>query len=332
MKMNKNLSIQKVLITGVGGSGGSYLAEHIIRHHPGVEICGITRWRSTSSSSNLSNIENKVKIYESDLNDFGSFFSVIRDVRPDAIFHLAAYANVRASFITPQTVLSNNIIGTNNLFEAIRLARIDPIILLCSSSEVYGQVDPKDVPITEGCPTNPASPYAVSKVAQDFLGWSYFVSYRMKIIRTRAFSYLNPRRADLFASSFARQIARIEKGLQKELIHGNLDSVRTLVDVRDIMEAYWLTILHCRPGEIYNIGGTTTMSVGEFLKHLIQRAKIAIPTRLDPHLLRPADVTLQIPCVDKFVKETGWKPKYTFEESIENLLSYWRGKIDGYGL
>lgn len=316
--------IKKVLITGISGSGGSYLAEYVVQNHPGVEVHGVARWHSTSSHNNLADIEKKVFVHECDLNDFGSIFAVIREVKPDVVFHLAAYANVRASFITPQTVLSNNIIGTSHLFEAIRLAEVDPVILLCSSSEVYGQVDPKNVPIKEDCPTNPSSPYAVSKVAQDYLGWTYYMSYGMKIIRTRAFAYLNPRRADLFAPAFARQIARIELGLQKELLHGNLDSIRTVVDVRDIMEAYWLAILKCKPGEIYNIGGSVTMSVGEFLQHLIQHAKIPIPTRLDPKLLRPSDVTLQIPSVDKFIKATDWKPKYSFEESIKNLLDYWR--------
>lgn len=322
--MSKNLAIKKVLITGISGSGGSYLAEYIAQHHSNVDIHGIARWHSTTSLRNLKGLGNRISVHECDLNDFGSIFSTIRDIQPDAVFHLAAYANVRASFITPQTVLSNNIIGTSNLFEAIRLAGVDPVILLCSSSEVYGQVDPKNVPIKENCPTNPSSPYAVSKVAQDFLGWTYFVSYGMKVIRTRAFTYLNPRRSDLMATSFARQIARIELGLQKELLHGNLDSVRTIVDVRDIMSAYWLAMLHCKPGEIYNIGGTTTMNVGEILQLLIKKAKTPIPTRLDPNLLRPSDVTLQIPCTDKFVAATGWKPQYSFEESIDSLLLYWR--------
>lgn len=318
------MTIESVLITGITGSGGSYLAEHIVRNHPQVRVHGISRWHSTSSPKNLEAVSQKVSVHECDLNDFGSLLSVMEAVKPDAVFHLAAYSNVRNSFLTPHTVLANNILGTSNLFEAVRSAKIDPIILLCSSSEVYGQVDPKNVPIREDCPSNPSSPYAVSKLAQDFLGWTYFVSYGMKIIRTRAFAYLNPRRADLFASSFARQVARIELGLQTELFHGNLDSVRTVVDVRDIMEAYWLTILHGRPGEIYNIGGTKTLTVGEFLQVLLQHAKIPISLRLDPKLLRPSDVTLQIPCVDKFVQATGWRPKYSFEESIENLLTYWR--------
>ena len=142
------------------------------------------------------------------------------------------------------------------------------------------------------------------------------------------FTYLNPRRTDLFASSFAKQVAWVERGLQKELTHGNLESVRTIIDTRDAMRAYWLTILHCRPGEAYNIGGTTTMKVGDFLERLIALSNVTVKTRCDPALLRPADVTLQIPCVDKFAKETGWEPQYTFEESMAHLLEYWREKAD----
>lgn len=321
--MNKEQSIKRVLITGITGSGGSYLAEHIVNNHPGVEVHGISRWHSTSTD-NLSSIRDKVLVHEADLMDFNSVFNVLQEVNPDAIFHLAAHANVRTSFITPTSVLSNNIIGTCNLFEAIRLSRISPIIQLCSTSEVYGQVDPKYVPIKEDTPLRPASPYAVSKTAQDLLGWTYFVSYEMPIIRTRMFAYLNPRRADLFAASFAKQVAWIEQGLQKELVYGNLDSVRTLIDVRDAVRAYWETILHCQPGEVYNIGGTTAMTVGEFLERLTALSDIPIPARLDSNLLRPADVTLQIPSVEKFVRATGWEPLYTFEESIADLLMYWR--------
>lgn len=319
-------TFQRVLITGVGGSGGSYLAEYIVDNHPEVEVHGLSRWHSTTQN-NLHALSGKVRLHEVDLLDMSSVLTALRAVQPDAIFHLAAHANVRASFITPGSVLTNNILGTSNLFEAIRLLGQDPLIQLCSTSEVYGQVDPKDVPIREDAPMRPASPYAVSKVAQDLLGWTYFVSYRMRIIRTRMFSYLNPRRADLFATAFARQVARIERGLQKEVVHGNLDSVRTLIDVRDAMRAYWEALLYCQPGETYNIGGTTVMTVGEFLQRLIAQASCPIPTRQDPALLRPADVTLQIPSVDKFREATGWAPRYTFEDSLQHLLSHWRREV-----
>ena len=320
-------TFQRVLITGISGSGGSYLAEYIAKYQPNVEVHGLSRWHSTASSENLRAIAHKVNLHEADLMDCGSVMGVIQQVRPDAIFHLAAHANVRASFITPHAVLANNILGTVNLFEAIRLSKLDPVIQLCSTSEVYGQVHPKNIPITEDCPICPASPYAVSKVAQDLLGGSYWMSYQMQIIRTRMFAYLNPRRTDLFATSFARQVAWIEAGLQDNVIvHGNLESVRTLIDVRDAMRAYWDAIVWCVPGEVYNIGGITIMKVGEFLERLIAAAKVPITTRCDPNLLRPADVTLQIPSIEKFAQATGWKPQFSFEDSLSELLGYWRGQ------
>jgi len=325
--MLKSKSINRVVITGISGSGGSYLAEYIVSNHSHVEVHGISRWHSTASNQNLAAIQDKVVIHECDLTDFSSVFSTIKTVQPDVIFHIASHANVKASFITPLAVLNNNIMGTANLFEATRLAGIDPIIQLCSTSEVYGQVDPSEVPISEENQLRPSSPYAVSKVTQDLLGWTYFRSYQMKIIRTRMFAYLNPRRTDLFATSFARQIARIEQGLQAELLHGNLDSVRTLIDVRDAMEAYWVAILHCRPGEAYNIGGQTSMSVGEFLELLINESSMPIKTRVDPNLLRPSDVTLQVPKLEKFTAETKWTPKYSVEESMKYLLMFWRKRV-----
>lgn len=328
MGRKEKRDVSRVLITGIAGSGASFLAEYIIKAHPRIKVHGLSRWHSTTQEGNISGIRDRITVHEADLMDFGSVFSVLQKVKPDVIFHMAAYANVRASFITPHSVLSNNILGTINLLDAVRLSGMNPIIQICSTSEVYGQVDPKNVPIKEDAPIQPVNPYSVSKVAQDLLGLSYFTSYGMRIIRTRMFTYTNPRRTDLFATSFAKQIAWIERGLQKELLHGNLDSVRTMVDFRDGMRAYWEAAMHCRFGEVYNIGGTTTVTVKKVLKHLISMSHRKIPTRLDPRLLRPADVTLQIPCVDKFMRETKWKPDYTVKESLEYLLSYWRREAD----
>lgn len=324
--MNNDRKISRVLITGIAGSGASYLAEYILKNHPEVEVHGISRWHSTTRNDNIAAIKDGITVHEADLLDLSSVISAIEKARPDAIFHLAAYANVRTSFVTPHTFLTNNILGTSNLFEAVRLSRLDPVIQLCSTSEVYGQVDPKDVPIKEDAPLRPVSPYAVSKTTQDLLGFSYFTSYKMKIIRTRMFTYINPRREDLFATSFAKQIAWIEQGLREELTHGNLDSVRTIIDVRDAAAAYWEAIMRCRFGEAYNIGGATTLTVGDVLKRLISMSGKKIPTRRDPDLLRPADVTLQVPCLDKFTKETGWKPRYTLDQSLEFLLGHWRAE------
>tara|TARA_B100000686_G_C16767502_1_gene962817 strand:- start:574 stop:1551 length:978 start_codon:yes stop_codon:yes gene_type:complete len=317
----------KALITGISGSGGSYLAEHIVEQNPEVKVHGIARWHSTTGHQNLKAIQDSITIHECDLLDFSSVLRVMKETEPDVIFHLASHANVRAGFTTPLSVLNNNIMGTANLFEAIRSACIDPVIQLCSTSEVYGQVEPDDVPIKEECPMRPYSPYAVSKTTQDQLGYTYWRCYGLKIIRTRMFAYFNPRRTDLFATSFARQVALIEAGKQEELLHGNLDSVRTMIDVRDAMRSYWDAAVYCEPGEAYNIGGPKSIKVGEFLDVLKELASCKIRSRLDPHLLRPADVTLQIPDISKFVQITGWEAKYSFEESVEHLLNYCRNKV-----
>ncbi len=317
----------KALITGIAGSGGSYLADHIVRHQPQVSVHGITRWRSRASYPNLAGLEEQVTIHDCDLTDLGSVVSVLEDVRPDIVFHIAAHASVRSSLLAPLGVLHNNIMGTANLLEAIRILKIDPLVKLCSTSAVYGEVDARHVPISEDCPMNPLSPYAVSKAAMDHLGYSYFCSYGMRVIRTRVFGYINPRRAELFATAFALQVARIEAGLQDELQHGNLESRRSLMDVRDVMDAYWVAVELCDPGEIYNVGGDTVISVGEFLDLLKQKARKKIVTREDPALLRPADVTSSIADFSKFFEATGWRPKYGIEDSVDNLLDHARREI-----
>jgi GDP-4-dehydro-6-deoxy-D-mannose reductase len=320
-------NFKKVLITGISGSGGSYLAEYICRKHPKVKVHGVSRWHVTSSNKNLKKILNKIVLHECDLQDYSSILNVLRKVRPDAIFNLAAHANVRASFDTPLSVMQNNIFGTANLLQAVKDLNLDPVIQMCSTSEVYGVVSKKDIPINENCSFNPASPYALSKVSQDLLGQVYFKNYNLKVITTRMFTYLNPKRSDLFATAFARQVAMIEQGKQKILKHGNLNSVRTIIDVDDAMESYWIAAKKGKFGEVYNIGGNKTMKVGEFLELLKKHSKVKIISKVDPKLLRPTDVTLQIPDMKKFFKHTGWKPKVKFEDSVKKLLQHCRENI-----
>jgi GDP-4-dehydro-6-deoxy-D-mannose reductase len=312
--------IERVLITGIGGSGASYLAEWILENHPEVEVHGFSRWHTHSKASNPG-----VLVHEVDLMDFSSVLRGLQKCWPSVIFHMASHANVRACFDTPLAVLNNNIMGTANLLEAWRYRHNDgkSVFVMCSTSEVYGQVDPKHVPINEDCPIRPASPYAVSKLAQDALSHTYWLNYRLPVVRTRMFSYFNPRRTDIFSSAFAKQVAEIERGERKELVHGNLDSVRTLLDIRDVCSAYWAAAT-CPPGEVYNIGGESTMSVGDFLEMLKTHARVPIPTKLDPRLKRPTDVTLQIPDSTKFKHRTGWSPQYKLEDSVQHLLEHYR--------
>lgn len=318
----------KILITGITGFVGSHLAEYIINLKEEHQIYGICRWRSPRD--NLANIYDKVSLFEGDLSDLGALIRHIKTIKPDVIFHLAAQSFVLTSFNSPIHTLWTNVIGTANLFEAVRILEIDPVIHVCSSSEVYGQVTEKDVPIKESCPFKPASSYAVSKVAEDMLALQYWLSFKLRTIRTRMFTHTGPRRGDVFAMSFfAKQVAAAELGLAAPVIKvGNLKSIRTFCDVRDAVRAYWIMINKCQAGEVYNIGGNRTMTVGEALEILLTFSKMKFEIMVDPLLLRPSDVTLQIPCIDKFKNETGWEPKIPLEKTLEDLLYYWRQELE----
>jgi GDP-mannose 4,6-dehydratase len=322
----------RVLITGITGFVGSHLAEYISANHPQTEIFGIKRWRSPQNNiRQLLNNNPKIKIHDCDLRDLGSLIRVFGDVKPDVIFHLAAQSFVTTSYMAPLDTLECNISGTANLLEAIRILKQDPLVHICSSSEVYGQVTKADIPIRETCPFRPVSPYAVSKVGEDMLGFMYWEAYKIRTIRTRMFTHSGPRRGEVFVDSFfAQQVARIEVGLQEPVIRvGNLDSVRTFADVRDTVRAYWLLAQKCPPGEVYNIGGDITMTIGEMLDLLLTMTSHPgkIETSVDPALIRPADVTLQIPSSDKFKAATGWKPEIPYRQTLLDMLNYWRQEL-----
>ena len=215
--------------------------------------------------------------------------------------------------------------GTANLLEGVRLICPETILQMCSTSEVYG--NPSTFPMTEEHPLKPVNPYSVSKLAQESLAYAYHKSWNLRIVITRMFAYINPRRHDLFATAFARQVVGIETGIIDCLNYGNLDSIRTLIDVRDAMRTYWLASERCEYGTPYNIGGRDSLSVGEFLNRLITHAKCPIEIKQDPTLLRPVDVTKQVPDTTKFDTLTGFKPEYTLDESIDWLLEHCRREI-----
>lgn len=318
-----------ILITGITGMVGSHLAEYLLANHPQCNVHGLIRWRSPRD--NIKAIIDRVTLHQGDLRDLNSLIELMREVQPDRIFHLAAQSYVDQSFRAPADTLHTNVIGTTNLLDAVRICGLKPRIHICSSSEVYGQVQEDELPIRETNVMRPASPYAVSKVGEDMVALQYGLSYDMHIVRTRMFTHTGPRRGDVFAeSAFAKQVAEIEAGIRPgPVMVGNLNSVRTIADVRDTVHAYWLLLEHCPAGEVYNIGGNEVVTIGEILELLKGMAKIKIEHAVDPARLRPSDVTLQIPSIEKFQKVTGWEPKIPMRQTLSDLLDYHRERICG---
>ena len=334
----------KNLITGIGGFVASHLAELLLSK--GEEVIGTYRW--TEDLSRIEHIKDKITMIPMDLNDLSSCIKAMKK-KPDYIFHLAAQSYVGDSYSNPHITIETNTLGTLNLLEAVRIGqknqayvyteekKWDPIVHICSSSEVYGLVTKDLVPIKENCRFNPSNPYAVGKVGADMVALMYWTNYGIKTIRTRMFTHTGPGRTMLSAEvAFAKQIAEFEKkGITDyvldgfKLKHGNLESIRTWADVRDAVKAYWLLVRKGKPGEVYNIGGDTTKTVGEMLDYLLMLSplKDKIKKVQDPKLMRPYDVTLQIPDCSKFKKDTGWKPEITFEQTMTDLLNYWRENV-----
>lgn len=317
----------KALITGLTGFAGSHLAEYLLEHHPDVEIFGTLRWRSPLE--NIRQIQDKVTLIETDLRDFHSVYRTLERVRPDVIFHLAAQSFVPTSWNAPAETLDTNIVGQTNIFEAARALGLDPVIQIACSSEEYGLVHPDETPITEDNPLRPLSPYAVSKMGQDFLGYQYFQSYGTKAIRTRGFNHTGPRRGKVFVTSnFAMQVARIEAGLAEPVIRvGNLDAVRDFTDVRDMVRAYWLAVTKGKPGEVYNIASGQGITIRELLDRLIALADVKVTIEQDPERMRPSDVEILLGDASKFRRDTGWEPQIPFDQTLRDTLDYWREKI-----
>ncbi len=312
---------KKILITGIAGSGGSYLAEHIINKN--IKIYGILRNKRSLRNNNLKFINHKkINFVFVDLTDYSKVYQALKKIKPDIIFHLASNADVLQSFKKPLEIINNNNACTLNLLEACKNLNLKKtVIQICSTSEVYGNVEKNNQPITEKNIINPINPYAASKTFQDLISQIYLNVYGLKIIITRMFTYLNPKRKNLFASSFAHQIIDIEENKQKILKHGNLDSKRSILDIRDAMESYWIAATRGRVGEIYNISGSHIMTIKQFLNELKKNSKSNIITQLDKKLLRPTDIDLQISDCKKFKIQTKWREKYKFKDTIKYFLN-----------
>lgn len=328
------------LITGITGFVGSHLLDYLIEHTD-WQIHGLLRWRSPldniQSHLHLVNTGERIKLHYGDLRDVNAICTAVRKAKPDYVFHLAAQSFPRTSFDCACDTLETNIQGTVHLLDAIREYASDALVHVCSSSEVYGRT--KKVPIAEDSPFHPASPYAISKVGTDLLGRHYAEAYGLKVIITRMFTHTGPRRGDVFAeSSFAKQIAMMEAGMIDPVIkHGNLDSMRTIADVRDAVRAYHMAMtVNPQPGEVYNIGGNYSCKIKKILSTLIDLSKFRpdksdpfgiIRSEIDPQRMRPIDADNQIPDCRKFKEHTGWEPKIPFQETMRDLLEYWRSRV-----
>ena len=314
---------------------GSHLADFLLANTD-WDIVGLCRWRSPLD--NIAHLvprinnRDRIRLVYGDLRDSDSIDYAVKNASPDYVFHLAAQSYPQTSFTAPLDTYETNIQGTSRVLESLRQHKKDAVVHICASSEVFGRVPKEKLPINEECTFHPASPYAISKVGTDLVARFYAEAYQMTVMTTRMFTHTGPRRGDVFAeSTFAKQIAMIEKGLISPVVKvGNLQSLRTFADVRDAVRAYYTLVTHNPiPGEYYNIGGTFTCTIEELLNYLISisTAKDKIKIEIDPERLRPIDADLQVPDTRKFEQHTGWKPEITFEKTMRDLLEYWRQKV-----
>jgi len=333
--------VVKVLITGISGQVGSQLADFLLETTD-YEIIGMIRWLEPMDNlyqlTTRINNRDRVSLYYSDLNDYPSITRMFKDVRPDFVYHLAAQSYPKTSFNSPIETLQTNIIGTANLLENVRQLKesdgYDPVVHVCSSSEVYGRAE-SGVELSEDTKFHGASPYSISKIGTDYLGQFYGEAYGIKTFVTRMGTHSGPRRSDVFfESTVAKQIALIEAGLQAPVIKvGNLSSVRTFQDTRDAIRAYHLLSLECEKGnvkcgEAFNIAGEEAFKLPEVIDLLIDlSSRTDITVETDADRLRPIDADYQMFDNSKIRSVIDWKPEIPVIKMFEDLLNHWRDEI-----
>jgi GDP-4-dehydro-6-deoxy-D-mannose reductase len=322
-----------ILITGAAGFVGSYLIEEIARTYPDAKIHGTLRPKE--STDNVKDIKTPYELHELDITDAPSVYSLIEAIRPERIFHLAAQSYVRTSWESPQATIMTNMLGEVNLLEAVRLLKTEkynPFIVITCSSEEYGMVEKEQLPITEDTPLSPLSPYAVSKIGQDFLGFQYFKTYGLKTIRLRVFNHTGPRRPTAFGDSHvAHEIALIEAGFKEPIItYRDLSAIRDYCDVRDIVRSYVVAAEKCTPGDVYNVCSGKGISIKEMYDSLLSHARVQnIKLVADPSGPRPTDGGTIIGSNKKFIETTEWKPEIDFlTQTLPDILSYWRKQVN----
>jgi GDP-4-dehydro-6-deoxy-D-mannose reductase len=315
----------RLLVTGAGGFVGGHLAEFLHAEHPDVEVHGVSlphgsvAWRAAPGA----------RMIETDLTDPAAARAVVEDVRPDRILHLAGQSSVHLSWLDPGGTLRANVLGIVHLLDGVRALGLRPAVLVVGSAEEYGPVRQEEMPIGEDTPLRPASPYAVSKVAQGALARLYGPAGGLRVVLTRTFHHTGPGRGEAFAeSSFARQIAEIEAGRKEPVLRvGNLEAVRDFADVRDVVRAYWMLLEKGEGGQVYNVCTGRGRRIRELLDVLLAASVARVEVRTDPDRLRPSDVPAQVGDPGRLRAATGWEPRIPLERSLQDLLDDWRDRV-----
>ncbi len=315
----------KALITGVDGFVGGHLARYLLEQ-PDTTVSGTTL-PSVEHFPHLSRAG--VHLHQVNLTDKEAVIKLLRETNPDHIYHLAAQSFVPESFEHPWETLKNNIQGQLNILCGMLELGLNARILIVSSAEVYGPVSPDDIPIDEQQPFKPTSPYSVSKVAQDMLGLQYYLSHNLPVIRVRPFNHIGPGQSTRFvAPAFASQIAAIEAGRQEPVLYvGYLNAKRDFTDVRDMVRAYRLVMSLGEPGSVYNAGSGQAHSIRELLDILLMHTDAPIEVKVDAARMRPVEVPIIVCNPGKIRATTGWRPEYTFEQTLIDILNDQRSRI-----
>jgi GDP-4-dehydro-6-deoxy-D-mannose reductase len=310
----------RALITGVGGFVGRHLRQHL--EEQGDSVCGVGRPADAREAGT-------VRLFAADLSDRAAVERIVRETEPEAVYHLAAQSSPAESLHDPWATIGNNLLAQINLFEALLAANLRPRMLVIGSSDEYGRVDPADVPTHEGVALRPLTPYAVSKVGQDMMGFQYFAQHGLPIVRVRPFNHTGPGHDARFViPSLARQLAQIELGEREPILNvGNLNVERDFTDARDMVRAYRLALVAGVPGDVYNLGRGRSVRIADMVDELISLCRVPVQTRVDPALLRPTDIPRQEADTRKFTALTGWQPLIPWHTTLSDTLDYWRSRV-----
>lgn len=319
--------MKKALITGITGFAGSHLAELLVAEKQ-YEVYGVCA--TDRHLNNIATIHNDIHLEKINLLDAAETQRIVQEVKPEVIFHLAAAASVGDSFKKAAEFITNNATSQINIFEAVKETNLAlEKLVVISSAQIYGLIKPADLPIHENVAFNPDNPYSVSKITQDYLGLCYYAAYKLPIVRLRPFNHIGPRlSADFSISRFAKKIAEIEKGLEEPILRvGNLDAKRDFTDVRDMANAYVKAAEKCVDGEAYNIGTGTSYKIGDVLDKLVGIANLQIKIQTEESLFRPSDLPELRADASKFQQATGWQPTISLEQTLQDMLAYWRNIV-----